>query len=54
MSTSMAIGVYTAGPALLAMFVPALARLRPEAGPVVDAPKDEPATEKAGKGEKDA
>lgn len=41
MSTSMAIGIFTAGPALLLTFVPPLARLRPECGPVLPPPAPE-------------
>lgn len=38
MSTSMAIGLFTAGPALLLIFAPPLARLRGDAGEVLPAP----------------
>lgn len=41
MSTSMAIGLFTAGPAALLVFVPPLARLRPEAGSVLPPPSGE-------------
>lgn len=41
MSTSMAIGLFTAGPALALVFVPALARLRPAAGEVLPPPAAE-------------
>ncbi|MCO5169357.1 MAG: prolipoprotein diacylglyceryl transferase [Planctomycetes bacterium] len=41
MSTSMAIGLFTAGPALLLLLAPPLARLRGDSGEVLPAPTDE-------------
>ncbi len=49
MSTSMAIGLFTAVPALLLIFAPPLARWRPEAGEVLPPPSDEATADKAKK-----
>lgn len=56
MSTSMAIGLFTSLPAVLLIFVPQLARWRPEAGEILPPPGDDDASgeqqKKAGGGKK--